>query len=388
MQEKYLLSRLLIRLANVKTVCKLICFGVFVILLSTTVVVASSASDLGKYSWQGTWQTNWGDMMLVQNDNKVTGTYTHDQGKIIGTVSGDTLIGTWSEYPSYAPSSDAGDIAFTMAADGKSFSGQWRYGSEGSWANWEGAKRITEVLPAPVTPVPVVGGNKSESFDSGVRIMWQPASGLGYRLFRSTTKGELGLSVTDFYITSVSYADVNVEPNTTYYYTVKPVLAEARPLEGIDEKLGDPIATFTVTTGDKMNNPNIFKHFILLQMDNPQMSVDGISKEVDPGRGTVPLTIAGRTMVPIRAVVESMGGTVKWDDKTQMITLVARGNKVIMWMGKTNITVSGNNKKMDVAPVSKNGRTFVPLRFAAENLQSKVDWINSTKEAVIVYEDQ
>lgn len=42
---------------------------------------------------------------------------------------------------------------------------------------------------------------------------------------------------------------------------------------------------------------------------------------------------------------------------------------------------------MDVAPVIKNGRTFVPVRFAAENLNCKVDWINSTKEAIIVYEE-
>jgi len=40
-----------------------------------------------------------------------------------------------------------------------------------------------------------------------------------------------------------------------------------------------------------------------------------------------------------------------------------------------------------VVPVLKNERTFVPIRFAAENLNCKVDWINSTQEAVIVYEE-
>ena len=42
---------------------------------------------------------------------------------------------------------------------------------------------------------------------------------------------------------------------------------------------------------------------------------------------------------------------------------------------------------MDVATATKNNRTFVPVRFAAENLDCKVDWINSTKEVVIVYEE-
>jgi len=358
----------------------------------TTVQQPAGNSDLGTYSWVGEWDSNWGKMVLTQNGALITGTYTHDKGKISGTVSGNVFTGTWSESPSYSPPNDAGDMELTMSADGKSFTGKWRYGSDGSWGNWEGGKRLTEVILAPSAPTPTApaaptAGNNAETFESGSRIMWQPAGGLGYRLFRSTSQSNLGISVTDFYITSTSYADVNVEANTTYYYSVKPVLAEAKPFEGIDEKLGAVIATFTVKTGDKIYKPGSFKHFIMLKLDSPNMSVDGTSQEVDPGRGTSPITISGRTMVPIRAVVEAMGGTVEWDGATQKVTLKARGNTVEMWMGKTDIKINGVSKKMDVAPASKNSRTFVPVRFAAENLNCKVDWINSTKEAVIVFEE-
>lgn len=107
-----------------------------------------AAADLGNYSWTGDWSTNWGDMTLTQTGSKVTGTYTHDQGKISGTVSGNTLTGTWSEDPSYSPPSDAGEVEFVMSEDGKSFTGKWRYGSEGSWGVWEGGTRITEVISA------------------------------------------------------------------------------------------------------------------------------------------------------------------------------------------------------------------------------------------------
>lgn len=117
------------------------------------------------------------------------------------------------------------------------------------------------------------------------------------------------------------------------------------------------------------------------------MSVDGISQEVDPGRETAPIVITGRTMVPIRAVVEAMGGALEWDDSTQKITLTARGNKVEMWLGQKDIKVNGVGKEMDIAPVARNGRTFVPLRFAAENLVAVVSWLNSTSEAVIVFDE-
>ncbi len=249
---------------------------------------------------------------------------------------------------------------------------------------------IPSIPPAPVTPVAPAPATTegAEAFESGARLMWPKASNvLGYRLYRSKVQSQLGISVTDFYITSTSYADVNVEPNTTYYYSVKPVLGEANPYQGIEEKLGNVIATFVVTTGNEIYKPGLFKHFIMLKLDSPYMSKDGVEQEVDPGRGTTPIILAGRTMVPIRAIVEAMGGTVGWDGGTSLITLNARGNKVEMWLGKTDIKVNGVTKEMDIAPVAKDGRTYVPVRFAAENLNCKVDWINSTKEAVIVYEE-
>ena len=64
-------------------------------------------------------------MYLTQSLGKVTGTYDYDDGK--------------SEYPSYAPPDDAGDIKFVMSSDSNSFTGRWRYGSSGDWySDWSG----------------------------------------------------------------------------------------------------------------------------------------------------------------------------------------------------------------------------------------------------------
>ncbi len=90
--------------------------------------------------WTGTWDTNWGTMVLNQVGNQVSGTYTWDTGHIQGTVSGDVFTGTWSEEPSYSPPDDAGDVQLTISGDGQSISGQWRYDSSGTWYSWNGTR--------------------------------------------------------------------------------------------------------------------------------------------------------------------------------------------------------------------------------------------------------
>jgi hypothetical protein len=240
--------------------------------------------------------------------------------------------------------------------------------------------KVTESATVPIPPADLVEG-------AGVRLTWQiETSALGYRVFRSTD-GSLGISLTDFYITGTSFADVNVLPNTTYYYTVKPVLKEAEPIAGMSEVLGTTMMTYIIKTKDTTFLPEARKGFIILKLADPYMVVNGNEEEIDPGRGTVPVIISSRTMVPIRAIVEAMGGNIAWEQATQKITLNAKGNKVEMWIGKTEMLVNGVPKTMDVAPVIQNSRTYVPVRFAAENLNSKVDWINSTREAVITFEN-
>ena len=105
-------------------------------------IAATNAPSGGISPWSGTWNSDWGMMQLMQSGNQVTATYTHDQGRIMGTVSGNILTGTWSESPSYQPPDDAGDLILTMAPDGNTFTGNWRYGTntgrwDGTWNAWK-----------------------------------------------------------------------------------------------------------------------------------------------------------------------------------------------------------------------------------------------------------
>jgi len=91
----------------------------------------------------GTWQTNWGEMILSQtSEYKVVGTYTHDQGKIEGTISGNSFSGRWSEAPTYQDPNDGGLVELEFSEDCLSFTGRWKYGTTGGWYEngWTGTK--------------------------------------------------------------------------------------------------------------------------------------------------------------------------------------------------------------------------------------------------------
>lgn len=254
---------------------------------------------------------------------------------------------------------------------------------------------INTVDPDPTVPVtPPVQNNSFTTLAvaTGVKLAWNPIPGaIGYRVYRSTVPGVEGISITDFAINSTSHVDVNVDAKTTYYYTLRALMKEANALTGERETLSPPSQTVSVTTVDKILGGGasdmfgVTKNVILMKINDPFMSVNGNKVEIDPGRGTAPQIIYGRTIVPIRAIIEAMNGTVTWEDATQKITLKANDHSVTMWLNKKDLIVDGNNQTMDVAPVSVNGRTMVPVRFAAENVGCVVDWIASTSEIVVVF---
>ncbi|GAB4261247.1 rhodanese-like domain-containing protein [Thermincola ferriacetica] len=125
---------------------------------------------------------------------------------------------------------------------------------------------------------------------------------------------------------------------------------------------------------------------MVLKIGNPKFTVGNAVQEVDPGRGTKPVIVKGRTLVPIRAIVEVMGGTVDWAAAEQKVTVRLLDKTVELWIGKTTTTVNGANKNTDVAPQIINGRTMLPARFIAENLGATVGWDPATQSIPITFD--
>lgn len=96
----------------------------------------------------------------------------------------------------------------------------------------------------------------------------------------------------------------------------------------------------------------------------------------------------GRTLVPLRFIAEGLGATVGWDGVERKVILDYEGSTIELWIGKKQARVNGVEYVLDVPPEIKSGRTFVPIRFIAENFGSKVDWNSTLKEVSIIKEKE
>lgn len=124
---------------------------------------------------------------------------------------------------------------------------------------------------------------------------------------------------------------------------------------------------------------------LTLQIGNPNFSVDGAEIEIDPGRGTAPVIRENRTMLPVRAIVEAIGGTVDYSDMgdQQIIHIEYDGTVISLVIGVPLAFQNGGAVGLDTAPVIINERTFIPVRFVAESFGYSVDWDGETQTVTI-----
>lgn len=131
-------------------------------------------------------------------------------------------------------------------------------------------------------------------------------------------------------------------------------------------------------TGSAADNP-----IITLQIGNPMMTVNGEQREIDPGRGTAPVVENDRTLLPVRAVVEAMGGAVAWDGETQTAVLARGDNILLLAIGSTIAFLNETAHTLDTVPVVINDRTMLPIRFIAEGFGYEVGWDGDTQTVTL-----
>lgn len=90
-----------------------------------------------------------------------------------------------------------------------------------------------------------------------------------------------------------------------------------------------------------------------------------------------------RVQVPVRYVAEALNAKVDWDKNISQVTVTRQNTVVKLTINDTNMFVNENAKTLDTAPMIKDGRTYVPIRFISEALGATVDWKPAIRTAYI-----
>jgi len=81
-----------------------------------------------------------------------------------------------------------------------------------------------------------------------------------------------------------------------------------------------------------------------------------------------PQIINGRTLVPVRGVFEQLGYTVDWEPIASMATLSNGTNTVHITVGSSTFSTNGTAHELDVPAQIIGGRTMLPFRAVLESV--------------------
>ena len=120
---------------------------------------------------------------------------------------------------------------------------------------------------------------------------------------------------------------------------------------------------------------------VVFVIDNKAYSINGHPMTLDEA----PYIKSSRTMLPLRAVAESLDMNVDWNGVTRTVTLTSKDGKdsVILTIGNTTMLVNGKKVTLDSAPEIKGGRTFLPVALVANAVGAKTDWDAITRTVTL-----
>jgi hypothetical protein len=96
-----------------------------------------------------------------------------------------------------------------------------------------------------------------------------------------------------------------------------------------------------------------------------------------------PVIKEGRTLIPVRAIMNGLGAEVSWDGEAQKVTVTRDGKIIEIFLGSQEVLVNGEPVVIDVPAGMIANRVFVPIRFISETLGDKVVYDSETGDVTV-----
>ncbi|MDF2612961.1 MAG: copper amine oxidase-like protein [Clostridia bacterium] len=100
-----------------------------------------------------------------------------------------------------------------------------------------------------------------------------------------------------------------------------------------------------------------------------------------------PKVIGGRTFLPLRFVADQvLGSSVVWNNDTREVTVTREENTVVVKIGEKTAFINGEKVEIDVPPVIANSVTLLPIRFMSEAFGITANYNEQDKTITLIQE--
>lgn len=120
-----------------------------------------------------------------------------------------------------------------------------------------------------------------------------------------------------------------------------------------------------------------------LKDDSIGMFMRGKHVDFDKYDGVKPEIVKERTLVPLRAVSETLGAEVEWNDENKTVTVTYNDITIIVTIDSTTALVNGEEVEIDSPAIIKKDRVLVPIRIIAETLGLTVEWDDDSHSVIV-----
>ncbi|MDA8336119.1 MAG: copper amine oxidase N-terminal domain-containing protein [Peptococcaceae bacterium] len=100
--------------------------------------------------------------------------------------------------------------------------------------------------------------------------------------------------------------------------------------------------------------------------------------------GVQPVIEQGRILMPVRSLMDALGGQVNWDRATRTVTAQNGNTTVTMRIGADDMLVNGRSVPLDVPAAIIGGRAMLPLRAMAQAMGMNVNWFGQSDMVVLI----
>jgi|GEM_PF-1205751 len=225
--------------------------------------------------------------------------------------------------------------------------------------------------------------DKGDGFSKEVNVA-DPSS---YNNLKLSTKNNIVKKGSEIKVEAIGEykgRNINISPRVLNY-SFEDLNAEVNP-NNFNIKINDygKNPKILVKLGGKTTSLSLYDEntrLIKMKINDVNYTVNGQAKKMD----AKPFISNSRTLVPLRFIIEAIGGDVQWDGDSRIVTVNSKGKNIILPIDSKKITVDGREIAIDQAAIIKGDRTYVPIRFVAENLGMNVNYINESREIEISY---